>query len=149
FRASDSPRRRARAFWLLGLLALLAAGAAGAGFALHSRAGAGPSAGGGGPPADDRRDQVVVCRGYADAEPGVRLVVPSRPGRVARVLVKEGPEEVAAGTVLIEMEDEVARSEVEAAEANLAKARDARTYAEELKDAHPLRIAQQEAALQG
>src|SRR5438477_296119 len=69
-------------------------------------------------PARSTRDaeKLVVCFGYADLEAGVTNLHPSQVGRVEEVLVREN-DSVAAGAVLLRLDDRAARFKVEEAKA--------------------------------
>src|SRR5262245_27758261 len=71
-------------------------------------------------PEADRK--LVVCYGYADLEGGVTSLYPSQAGEVAEVLVKEN-DTVAAGAVLLRLDDQAARFRVAEARGLLDKAR--------------------------
>src|SRR5271157_5301623 len=53
----------------------------------------------------------LVCFGHVDVEDGVLALSPQRPGRVAALSVREG-QVVAAGEVLLSLDDESARQQL-------------------------------------
>src|SRR5207244_314359 len=67
-------------------------------------------------------DQSLVCFGHVDLEQGVAALYPLLPGRVTKVEVRE-TEAVRAGTVLLRLDDQLARLRVKQAAANLEAAR--------------------------
>jgi multidrug resistance efflux pump len=87
----------------------------------------------------------VVCFGTVDLEHGVASLYPLQAGRVARVCVHED-EHVRAGTVLLQLEDDLARSRLAEAEAAVQVAEVQLEQARKLPEQHSRRIAQQETA---
>jgi multidrug resistance efflux pump len=129
--------------WCLGIV-LLVAGAAGAGWGyLHSAAARPPQEHGPAPAAGGLPG--VVCFGHADLEHGITALYPAQPGRVSEVPVSEG-DEVAAGTVLVRLEDRLPRARVEEAEAAVEAARTQLAQAREAAGQHEARVAQLQAA---
>ncbi|HTU91198.1 MAG TPA: HlyD family efflux transporter periplasmic adaptor subunit [Gemmataceae bacterium] len=137
-------------FLLLGLLLLLAGvGAAtihyrreepvanASGSASRSRAGS---------VSDGSPAEGVVCTGYVDLEHGIRSLAPLYPGRVAEIVAKEG-QHVEAGAVILRLEDQDARFQVEAAEAAVMTAEVQVEEALKLKEQQRARLAQQQAAV--
>jgi multidrug resistance efflux pump len=124
----------------LGLLTLIAS-MVGAGWVL-SRSGAGH--GSVAEPAPT--EPALVCFGYVDAAGGVASLAPLVPGRVARVAVQEN-ETVKAGSVLVQLEDRLARDRLRQAEANLAAAREQFALARKLPRQQQVKRAQQQAAI--
>jgi multidrug resistance efflux pump len=100
-------------------------------------------------PATTRVPEVdeVACLGYVDAEHGVAALDSLRPARVEAVLVQEN-QHVAAGTVLVRLEDQLARSRLEEARAALEIAQLILEQARRRPEEHRLRLSQQTAALQ-
>jgi multidrug resistance efflux pump len=87
----------------------------------------------------------IVCFGYVDVEPGVTPLYPLLPGRVTQVEVHEN-DAVKAGTVLLRLDDQVARLRVREAEADLEAAREQLAQALKLPEQHQTRLIQQRAA---
>jgi multidrug resistance efflux pump len=88
----------------------------------------------------------VVCLGYADVESGIVNLTPAVAGRVSEVFVKEN-ELVKAGTVLLRTEDNMARHQLEEAEAALRAAEAQLNEARKAPESHELLIRQQKEAL--
>src|SRR5262245_1452214 len=76
------------------------------------------SAGETSPAVPEAENKLVVCYGYADLEDGISYLHPSQPGRVAGIPVKENAS-VAAGAVLLRLDDRAARYRVAEARAVL------------------------------
>jgi multidrug resistance efflux pump len=93
-------------------------------------------------------DPVVACFGHVDVKHGVTSLFPSQSGRVAEVLVEEN-QEVKAGTVLLRLDDAVARQRVVEAEADLGAARVQLIQTGKLPQKHQAQIAQMRAAIAG
>src|SRR4051812_4256882 len=94
-------------------LGTLIASTVGAGWVLsHSRAGHPPTVPG------DPAEPAVVCFGYVDGPAGVTPLTPLVAGRVTRVEVREN-EPVKAGSVLVRLDDQMARFRLRQAEASL------------------------------
>jgi multidrug resistance efflux pump len=89
----------------------------------------------------------VVCFGYVDLEPGVAALAPLQPGRVAEVCVREN-QHVAAGTVLLRLEDELARGRLAEAQAGLDAAQAQLDQARKGPELHRSRLRQQQDALE-
>jgi multidrug resistance efflux pump len=89
----------------------------------------------------------VVCFGTADLENGVASLSPLQPGRVVEVLVQEN-QTVAAGTVLLRLEDDLARSRLTEAQAALEAAQVQLAQARKQPEAQRGRIAQQRDSVQ-
>src|SRR5438309_997022 len=106
--------RPPRWLWFLGLFALVAA-VAGAGW-IYNHSPSSPDATS---PEPEAAAPGVGCFGFVDVEHGVTPLYPVQPGRVERVLVAEG-DGVAAGAVLLRLDDRAARSRVEEARAGVA-----------------------------
>jgi HlyD family secretion protein len=90
-------------------------------------------------------DAGVACLGYVDLESSVASLSPLQTGRVAQVLVHEN-DWVAAGTVLLRLEDTAARLQVAEAEVALEKARARLAHARKLPDQQQARLQQQREA---
>lgn len=88
----------------------------------------------------------LVCFGRVDLEHGVTSLAPLSPGRVKSVTVREG-DSVAAGAVLIQLEDDQARSRVAEAKAAVESAELQLTQASKAPEQHKGRIAQQQDAV--
>jgi len=88
----------------------------------------------------------VASLGYVDGEHGVAALDSLRPARVEAVLVKEN-DTVAAGTVLVRLENRLARGRLEEARAALDIARLAVEQVQRRPEEHRLRLAQQNATL--
>jgi multidrug resistance efflux pump len=133
-------RRRRTLFWLLAAFVVLAGltGAAGA-FRLPPLDGLF----GRGPPSPAHLGG-VECLGRVDVEGGLLELAPVRPGRVVAVPVREG-EAVSAGAVLLRLDEEPARLQVQTARAALRAAQTQVALAEEAARLHPSRVAGQEA----
>lgn len=90
--------------------------------------------------------KIVVCYGYADLEGGITSLHPSQLGRVAEVPVKEN-DTVAAGAILLRLDDSAARFRVAEARALVEKAEAEMTRAKKAPEQHRSKIAQQQAAI--
>src|SRR5205807_3616861 len=118
----------------------------GAGWALHSHGSASESKDKHAEDSSGKRSTpVTVALGQADVEGGVLSLSPTMPGRVAAVPVAEN-EEVRAGAVLLRLDGEAARAQVEEAEAALTAAEAELAEARKGPRQHQLRLAQQKAA---
>lgn len=84
----------------------------------------------------------VVCFGYGDVEHGVAGLAPLQSGRVAGVLVHE-TDEVAAGTILLRLDDHTARWRVAEARAAFEAAQALLAQARQLPKQQQARLAQQ------
>src|SRR5947209_6664717 len=93
--------------WCLGL-SLLALGSAWAGYFLFRHSSMGDQTAAVEGHARPAASPGVVCLGYVDVEGGTLSLAPAQPGRVSEVRVGEG-QHVAAGTVLMRLEDDAAR----------------------------------------
>ncbi|MFO0929694.1 MAG: HlyD family efflux transporter periplasmic adaptor subunit [Gemmataceae bacterium] len=113
--------------------------------ALAFRVGRGP---GGEATAEDDASTAggVVCYGQVDLRHGVTSLVPLQGGRVAAVLVEEN-RHVAAGTVLLRLDDRLARSRVAEAESALGAAEAQLAAARRLPAQQRQRLALQQAAV--
>ena len=96
-------------------------------------------------PTPTAKPATFSCLGTIDLEGGVTALNFLQPGRVKKILVKEG-QLVAAGTVLVELEDDLARHRFEEAQSTLASARAQREQAVEGIQTHRQQLVQQEAA---
>jgi HlyD family secretion protein len=136
-------RKRLRRFiWILGVL-VLAAGAVGAGHALHSSTASTPDAA-----ANTSTVAGVICFGHVDVEGGVTSLYPLLPGRVASVDVHEGAS-VKADTILLHMDDRLAAARVREAEAALHAAQAQLDDAGTLPEQQRVKIQEQENAIDG
>jgi multidrug resistance efflux pump len=97
--------------------------------------------------ADSPPRQSVVCFGYSDAEHGVTPLYPLAPGRVVKVEVRES-QSVKAGTVLVRLDDRLARLRLQEAEADLEAAQAQLLQAEKAPRQHDFQLIQQRAAIQ-
>ena len=128
--------------WLLGLL-LLGGSVAGTGWALRrTDPGPGPAA----QESPDEEAEVAVCEGHADTESGVVALNPTLPGRVVEVKVREN-QEVAAGAVLLRVEDTLPRLRADEAAAALEAAQTQLTLAGTLREQYDRKLEQQRAAI--
>ena len=97
--------------------------------------------------AESPATQRVVCFGYVDVEHGVTPLYPLAPGRVVKVEVRES-QSVEAGTVLVRLDDRLARLRLEEAEADLEAAQAQLVQAEKAPEQHQSQLIQQRAAIQ-
>jgi multidrug resistance efflux pump len=86
----------------------------------------------------------VECLGRVDIEGGVLDLASVRPGRVVAVPVREG-ETVSAGAVLLRLDEQPARLQIQTARAAQEAARAQIDLAKEAARVHPFRVAGQEA----
>jgi multidrug resistance efflux pump len=86
----------------------------------------------------------VECLGRVDVEGGLLDLAPVRAGRVVAVPVREG-EAVSAGAVLLRLDEQPARLQVQTARAAQQAAQAQLALAEEVARLHPSRLAGQEA----
>jgi HlyD family secretion protein len=139
---------RRRAFWIAALaLVAVATPLTGILYNRSSRGGPSSQETKGNPDASASSGEVVVCFGQVDLEHGVTALYPLQPGRVVKVLVREG-QTVDAGTILIQLEDGVAKSRVAEAQAALDEAKLRLDQAHQLPQQHQSRIAQQKDAVE-
>src|SRR5262245_722138 len=94
-----------------------------------------------------REDKTVVCFGRVDVESGVSSLTSLQPGRVVKVCVAENSD-VESGTVLIRMDDELAKLRVEEADVARKIAREQLSLAQTHLERQDKLLAQQQAALQ-
>ena len=138
----NEPRAQ-RLPWVIGLVLLMGT-ASGAGWFLnHTPAGGDTSFS-----HNDNKapsPPVTVCIGQVDADPGVTKLYPVVPGRVIEV-VDEG-KEVKKGDILLKLDSRMAEYQLQAAEADLAAAKEALALAESLPEQHKRKKEQQLAAL--
>ena len=139
----NSPRKFA-----FGLLVLAALATCGVGWMFnHSSSGDSPA-----PvreteaPGARSEGERVVCLGYVDQEHGIQALYPLQPGRVALVPVHEG-QEVAAGKVLLRLEDRQASLRIKEADSALEAALAQLAEAQRLPKEHQSLLDQQQAAL--
>jgi multidrug resistance efflux pump len=95
----------------------------------------------------DVTDRTVSGFGHVDVEQGIASLYPLQPGRVSRLLVREG-DTVRTGAPLVELDDRLARDRALEAEAALELARTQLTQARRLPEQHRLKTAQQEEAIE-
>ncbi len=100
-------------------------------------------------PATENKDQdeverLAVAVAYVDVEGGVRPLFPAVPGRVIEAPVQEG-QEVEEGTVLLRIDDEIAKTKLRAAKLELKAAEERLTQAMKLIPQHKSRLAMQQA----
>jgi multidrug resistance efflux pump len=142
------PSTTRRTLWLLGLILLAASTPAAAFLFNYSATGSSltavhPTAG-----STDSSDSAgVVCFGQVDLKYGVTALFPLQPGRVEKVLVEEG-QTVEKGTVLLQLEEETARSREKEAQLALEAAQLRLKRAEKLPDQHTSRLHQQQDAIE-
>jgi membrane fusion protein (multidrug efflux system) len=96
---------------------------------------------------DSPSTQSVVCFGYVDVEHVVTPLYPLAPGRVVKVEVRES-QPVEAGTVLVQLDDRLARLRFREAEADLEAAKAQLVQAEKAPEQHDFQMTQQRAAIQ-
>jgi HlyD family secretion protein len=132
---------RRRASLLVAVLVVAGSAVALLTWAAAFRSGAEPP-----PPAETADAPAVACLGCVDVEGGVAALDALRPGRVEAVHVKEN-ERVAAGAVLVRLEDRLARERLAEARAALELARLALEQVRRRPQEHRLRLAQQVAAV--
>jgi multidrug resistance efflux pump len=143
-----SLKRYSKQLLWFALIALLVASAAGPAYLLsHTRSAAQTPQPPGDSPDVRPAGRGVVCYGYVDVEHGVASLSPLQSGRVAEVLVRE-TDEVAAGTVLLKLDDRSARLRVDEAKAALAAAETQLAQARQLPDQHRARLAQQQESIE-
>jgi len=128
------------------LLLFLAGAGALAGTVLVARPFAPRAAGTDVPPPPPAAVPVVVCLGHVDVDGGVTAINPSHPGRLVEVGATEGAE-VAAGAVLLKLDDRPARFEADQAHAAVESAKLRLVRAELDLRQHPTRVAQLKATL--
>jgi len=97
--------------------------------------------------ADSPPRQSVVCFGYSDVGHGVTPLYPLAPGRVVKVEVRES-QSVEAGTVLVRLDDRLARLRLQEAEADLEAAQAQLLQTEKAPRQHDFQLIQQRAAIQ-
>ncbi len=134
--------RLLRYTWVIGV-AVLVVSVTGTAWILHSPAADKPGK------APDKQDgQTVVCFALVDVAGGIRQLYPMlvQANHVKEVKVKEN-ETVDAGAVLLEMDDTLARTKLERAEADLKDAEVLRDQAKKSQKKHDLDIQMQELAI--
>jgi multidrug resistance efflux pump len=89
----------------------------------------------------------AVCLGYVDVEGGIVSISPTVAGRVAEVCIGENDGMVPAGSTLLKLEDDLARWQLEEAEASVKAAETQLTEARKAPRQHELLVAQQKAAV--
>lgn len=105
-------------------------------------AGTAPSAAG----ATDTEER-VVCVAFVDAGNGVVPLYPLQPGRVSKVVAKEG-DTVKSGAILMEMENTLAKAQLAEAEADVAAGKEQIKQAQLLGDQQIQSIAAQKAGIE-
>jgi multidrug resistance efflux pump len=103
--------------------------------------------GGGEETAPVTEPETILCSGHVDVEPGVAQLAPTASGKVVEVLVKEN-QVVEAGTVLLRLDDRLARLKVQEARADLTEARKRAEQARNLPQHHQAQRKQLQAALE-
>jgi len=102
------------------------------------------------PPAPQERGEsarrFIVAFGHVDVEQGVASLYPSLPGRVSKVLVREGVT-VSAGDELLRLDDTLVRTRLRAALAGLKAAQKQLDEARQLPRQHEAKIRQQKEAV--
>lgn len=129
--------------WLLVSVAMLAVAGTGAG-TWHGFQAVGSA---GTTPTVEDEPEPLLCFGYVDVEPGLTRLSAARAGRVIDVPVIEG-QHVAAGAVLLRLDDEPSRQLVRQANAELTEARKQLQEARRLPDHQRARLAGQRAAVE-
>jgi len=99
-----------------------------------------PASSSAGPPA-------VACLGLVDVDGGVAALGPTQPGRVVEVCVQEG-DTVAAGAVLMRLDDRPAKFDLELARTGLTSVQVRLSRVVQEQKQFPSRIAQQRAAVE-
>src|SRR5262249_18004877 len=144
-RAGTPPKvpRRFPLFWLLGV-ALLAVSVLGAGWGMRPRGAEAPSPGNlpGRQPASPGAPPFVVALGYVDVTDGVISLFPTMALKVTAVPVHEA-DHVKAGDVLLKLDDEQLRLQVDEAELALQLARVDLDEARTAQERHPQTLEQQ------
>jgi multidrug resistance efflux pump len=123
--------RLLRYTWVVGV-AVLVISVTGTAWILHS-----PAADKAGKPGNEQDGQKVICFALVDVEGGMRQLYPmlAQPNRVKEVKVKEN-QSVAAGAVLLEMDDMLASTNLERAAADLKAAKLQMDKAQQLVKKH-------------
>ena len=103
-------------------------------------------------PTEDRNEQAstgqsIACLGVVDVENGVLSLSPAVAGRVVEVSAQSN-NAVSVGDVLVRLEDDVARADLQKAEAALRGAEAQLVEARKGPDLHKSLVAQQKAAIQ-
>jgi multidrug resistance efflux pump len=137
-------KRLVRVFWIVGI-AILVAGAAGAGRALQSSSSTTSAAL---TTTTAAETAGVICFGHVDVEGGVTSLYPLVPGRVARVDAHEG-DVVKADAVLFHMDDRLAAGRMREAEAALRAAQAELADARKLPEQQRIKIEEQQNAIEG
>jgi multidrug resistance efflux pump len=92
-------------------------------------------------------EEGVACFGHVDVKHGVTSLYPTQPGRVLEVPVEEG-QIVEAGTVMLRLEETMARLRIQEARADLEAARSQLVEARKLPKQHEARLAQIAASIE-
>src|SRR6266542_3028301 len=96
---------------------------------------------------DGTAGRFLVAFGHVDVEQGVAALHPSQPGRVRKILVKEGTV-VRAGDELLRLDDALVRTRLRAALADLKAAQRQLDEARQLPRQHEARVRQQKEAVE-
>jgi len=132
------------AVWIIGMVVLMA-----------SLVGVGRLRSEGNPPAatnetprtDGPAGRFLVAFGHVDVEQGVAALYPSQPGRVRKILVKEGVA-VRTGEELLRLDDTLIRTRLRAALADLKAAQRQLEEARQLPRQHEAKVRQQKEAVE-
>jgi multidrug resistance efflux pump len=141
----DAPPPAPRARWSPWLMALGLASLATSVVIVAVTLGQGP---GGEPPAapSDSPERRAVAVAYVDVEGGVRPLFPVAPGRVIEAPVPEG-KEVEEGTVLLRIDDALAKAKLRAARYELQAAEEKLVQARKLVPQHEKSVESQKSAV--
>jgi len=135
-----------RTFVILGIILILAS-IVGAKFALDHQTAAAPSTHKNASEANQLPDK-IVCWGFFDVEPGEARLYPTQFGRVVEVK-PENYQVKEAGEVLLQVDDKLARLDVEKAKASVKAAQNQVAEARKLPDLYKLQMEQQNSAIAG
>jgi multidrug resistance efflux pump len=137
--------RTVRLYLLLGLTVLLGCAVSMTAFQRSSRA-EDREPGDGSPATAAGKPRGVICLGDVDLERGITSLSVLQPGRVLALLVHEN-DSVAAGAVLLRLDDTVASLQVAEARVALEKANSQLSRARKAPDQHRARLEQQQQAI--
>lgn len=141
-----SQPRTGRLWWVLGMF-LLVGTALGTGFMLSSGAGVGSNPSPTTPePAKLVAPGNIVCIGLGDLEKGIVNLYPVQQGRV--IFVAEENSVVTKGSVLLKLDDRLAKFRALEAKADLEAAKEQVRQAEQGPKAHELKVKQQKSAVE-
>jgi multidrug resistance efflux pump len=135
-----------RTFVILGIILILAS-IVGAKFALDHRTAAATSTQKNAGEANQLPDK-IVCWGFFDVEPGEARLYPTQFGRVVEVK-PENYQVKEAGEVLLQVDDKLARLDVEKAKASVKAAQNQAAEARKLPDLYKFQKEQQNSAIAG